>query len=196
VRQELSVGCDPKSCLLRAANAANEQVRCLGQAEPLATGASTTLSALVMVDGAGYVAHVGDSRIYRYRNRRLEQLTADHTLGRELVKRRHIRAKALPNHPLRNVLARALGVEGPVDPGIEKVGVEEGDIFLLATDGFTDVATRSLIRGVLEDGADKSARRLVADLARISAGATDDLTVAVVKEGRVRWRNKSGRAAG
>ena len=94
----------------------------------------TTLSVLVLLKGHALIAHVGDSRIYRFRNGHLEQLTEDETMAQLSVEMGYLRPDEISGHPLSHVLIQALG------QGIEEVHtriekIETGDIFLLCSDG-------------------------------------------------------------
>jgi serine/threonine protein phosphatase PrpC len=184
--REVSAGLpadDVPGLLASGADGANRRVRELAATLPLADGAGSTLSALVVAGDRAFVAHVGDSRVYRFRGGRLRRLTRDHTMGEELVSRRHIPSSALSHHPLRNVLVRALGTAETVDADIVSVPVAAGDLFVLATDGFTSVVPDSRLRGELAVAGSEKPREIVKRLAGAVSGATDDVTVAVVRVG-------------
>ena len=119
---------------------------------------------------------MGDSRIYRLRGGRLEQITQDHSLVAELVRAGLITAGEARNHPRRNIITRALGTQGDNTPDVLAADAKSGDIWLLCTDGLTgmvpdDEIERTLLSLPLEEAAD----RLI-ELA-LQAGGSDNVTL-------------------
>lgn len=168
--------------LYEAMRVADHQVREHGATAPSLRGLGTTLSALLVTEGRGYLAHVGDSRIYRFRDGKLRQLTTDHTLVAEMVRRQHIPSEAADHHPLRHMLSQSLGASEALDPQFLRFEVQSGDLFILATDGFVKVMPDLRLRAVLwevEGDAEAICRALAADAE--TRDPTDDLTVAVVR---------------
>jgi serine/threonine protein phosphatase PrpC len=167
-----------------AVRAANRAVWDEAQANPDFRGMGTTLTALALIrDGDAErfaVANVGDSRVYRLRKGRMEQLTVDHNLVSELVAEGQIGPEEAETHPQRHVLTRALGVypEVEVDVLITEPGV--GDRFLLCSDGLSREVPDPQIESVLRRLASPldAASELVA-LARLHGGS-DNITVVVV----------------
>src|SRR5262245_65530725 len=98
-----------------------------------------TAMTVPLVGSADLVAigHVGDSRAYRLRDGRLEQLTDDHSLVAELVRRGELSPEEAAVHPQRSVITRALGTEADVDVDAFTVDARPGDVFLLCSDGLT-----------------------------------------------------------
>jgi serine/threonine protein phosphatase PrpC len=127
------------------------------------------------------VAHVGDSRIYRYRRGRLEQLTQDHSLLNEYVRMKFIRKEDAATFPLKNVIVRALGLHEKVVVDTAKKMVRDKDYLLLCTDGLSDLVEDEDIAAVFEGETepDALAHRLV-DMA-LDAGGQDNVTVAVLR---------------
>ena len=139
-------------------------------------GMGTTLSLMWRAGRFMYIAHVGDSRIYRLRGGRLEQITQDHSLVAELVRAGLITAGEARNHPRRNIITRALGTQGDNTPDVLAADAKSGDIWLLCTDGLTgmvpdDEIERTLLSLPLEEAAD----RLI-ELA-LQAGGSDNVTL-------------------
>jgi protein phosphatase len=126
--------------LLNACGVANQAVWCQGRRDETSMG--TTLVALAMTTDTGtVVVHIGDSRLYRLRHGRLEQLTHDHTVLADLVRAGEISEAAARVHPHRHVLTRAIGVGPDVDVDYAGASGMPGDRFLLCTDGlFTSVS--------------------------------------------------------
>jgi protein phosphatase len=102
-------------------------------------GMGTTIVACLFYDNTISVAHVGDSRLYRVRQNRLEQITMDHSLLQELVDRGFYSREEAERSTNRNYVTRALGVEVGVEVELQEVRVEPNDIFLLCSDGLPDM---------------------------------------------------------
>ena len=142
------------------------------------SGMGTTMTVAV-VDGRGVtIGHVGDSRAYLARSGRLEQLTEDHSLVSELVRAGKLSPEEAENHPQRSVITRALGTDPDVDVDAFTVAPEEGDVFLICSDGLTTMVGDEAIAQVLDanrgnlDGAAKELIRLAN-----KAGGEDNITV-------------------
>ena len=122
---------------------ANRRVYQRSNEDAAASGMGTTMT-VALVDGdAGTVAigHVGDSRAYRVRGGELEQLTEDHSLVNELLKSGRLSPEEALSHPQRSVITRAIGTEPDVDVDTFTVDAQSGDLFLLCSDGLTDMIT-------------------------------------------------------
>ncbi len=143
----------------------------------------TTLSVLVLLKGHALIAHVGDSRVYRFRDGALEQLTEDETMAQLSVEMGYLRPDEVAAHPLSHVLTQALG------QGIEEVHtriekVEAGDIFLLCSDGLYDMVSDKRIHEILDESAvdHGGCGRLVK--AALGNGGRDNVTVILVEAGQ------------
>lgn len=101
----------------------------------------TTLTILLLRDNLALIAHVGDSRAYLWREDKLACLTIDHSLPGELVRYGQISPEEAANHPLRHRLLRALGPFEEINPEYYTVDVRAGDVFLLCTDGVTNMVS-------------------------------------------------------
>ena len=159
---------------------ANRRVYQRSNEDAAASGMGTTMT-VALVDGdAGTVAigHVGDSRAYRVRGGELEQLTEDHSLVNELLKSGRLSPEEALSHPQRSVITRAIGTEPDVDVDTFTVDAQSGDLFLLCSDGLTDMITDDEILGLVErseDDLETAARRLVEAANR--SGGGDNITV-------------------
>jgi serine/threonine protein phosphatase PrpC len=98
-------------------------------------GMGTTLSAMIFIGNKGFIAHVGDSRIYQYRDGRVQQLTEDHTVFNELIKRGKLTREQIEKVAHKNAITRAVGVYERVEVDTLAVEVLPGDAFLLCSDG-------------------------------------------------------------
>jgi protein phosphatase len=144
----------------------------------------TTIVLLAIVSGpvpVAYIAHVGDSRAYRFRSGTLTLLTKDHTLIEKYLERGILTAESAKTHPERHVLTRALGVGTTVKPTIAAFPILPEDLVLLCSDGLTKMLEDEDIRTLL--AADKLdpaqvCNRLVA--AALDRGGEDNVTVVVV----------------
>jgi serine/threonine protein phosphatase PrpC len=143
-------------------------------------GMGTTLTAALVEGDRVRLAHVGDSRAYLLRDRKLRLLTEDHTLVHRMVSEGEISQEEAETHPQRSVLTRALGVDTVVDVDDDTVQVRPGDRLLLCTDGLTSMVSEEEIEEVLRTVPDPldAAQRLV----RMAneAGGVDNTTVVVL----------------
>jgi protein phosphatase len=118
---------------------ANKIIHQTAQSQPQCEGMGTTLVACLFYDNKISIAHVGDSRLYRMRDNRFEQITMDHSLLQELVDRGYYSQEEAQRSTNRNYVTRALGVEPNVEVEIQEIEVEKGDYFLLCSDGLPDM---------------------------------------------------------
>ena len=145
-------------------------------------GMGTTCTAAYLTDTDLAIAHVGDSRMYRLRAGKVEQLTDDHSLVGELVRRGQLTEEEAEEHPQRSILTRALGPEADVEVDHFSVPVEDGDLFLICSDGLTDMISDAELAELLrepEASLDAKAEALVA--AANAAGGRDNITVVLFR---------------
>jgi protein phosphatase len=137
----------------------------------------TTVTAALVGDETIAVGHVGDSRAYRVRGDEIEQLTDDHSLVADLVRSGRLTSEEADSHPQRSVITRALGTDLDVDVDTFLVAPEDGDIYLLCSDGLTTmVPGPEILRIIREsDGLEPAARALVKAANR--SGGEDNITV-------------------
>jgi PPM family protein phosphatase len=118
---------------------ANKVINQTAQSQPQCEGMGTTLVASLFYDNRVSIAHVGDSRMYRLRGNRFEQITMDHSLLQELVDRGFYSQEEAQRSTNRNYVTRALGVEANVDVEVQEIEVQKGDYFLMCSDGLPDM---------------------------------------------------------
>jgi serine/threonine protein phosphatase PrpC len=161
--------------------AANREVFETAQTRIELNGMGTTLVALLAGGERIALAHVGDSRAYLIRGGRIRQLTDDHSLVAELVRRREISEHAARGHPQRHVLTRALGVRPSAEPDLAELTPTVGDSFVLCSDGLTGHLSDTEIAEALaaDDDLDAICGKLI-DLAN-ARGGEDNITVLVVR---------------
>ena len=118
---------------------ANTSIYQAAQSQPQYAGMGTTLVTCLFYDNRISIAHVGDSRLYRFRRGRFEQLTMDHSLLQELVDRGFYSQEEAARSTNRNYVTRALGVEPTVQVEVQEAEVQPGDVYLLCSDGLPDM---------------------------------------------------------
>lgn len=146
-------------------------------------GMGTTVVACQWDGRQVYWAHVGDSRLYLLRAGELKRITHDHSFVQSLVDQGTITEREAEHHPKKNMLTRAVGVEENLIVDTGSFGVDAGDIFLLCSDGLTNMVDEAVIREALQEGPADKARYLV-DLA-IQAGGFDNITAIVTEDHNV-----------
>jgi protein phosphatase len=129
---------------------ANRRVYERSAADRNVQGMGTTVTAALVEDALVRIGHVGDSRAYRIRDGELEQLTEDHSLVAELVRSGKLSPEEAETHPQRSVITRALGTDPDVDVDTFVVETEQGDIFLLCSDGLTSMVDEQSILTIVE----------------------------------------------
>ena len=144
-------------------------------------GMGATLVAAVFLPGRVLMASVSDSRMYRLRNGRIEQLT-NHTWVHEKLRSRQITPEEATAHPYRSVITRAMGAELNVQPDLREEPSQLGDVYLLCTDGLSNVVTGDDLRQVLASEGPQPAVAGLINLAN-SRGGPDNITAAVVSYG-------------
>jgi PPM family protein phosphatase len=166
---------------------ANRQVYERAREDTDASGMGTTITVALFEDGIVSIGHVGDSRAYLIRDRKVDQLTEDHSLVAELVRSGRLSPEEAETHPQRSVITRALGTDPDVDVDVFSVEAKPGDLFLICSDGLTGMVDDETILDVVErqrEDLDASAKELIAAANRM--GGDDNITVVffeVVQEG-------------
>ena len=157
---------------------ANRRVYERSNSDPAASGMGTTITAALVEGTRVTFGHVGDSRAYLLRDGVMEQLTEDHSLVNELMKSGKLSPEEAETHPQRSVITRALGTDPDVDVDTFVIEAQEGDLFLICSDGLTTMIGDEEILELLEqhhDDLDRAAKSLVAAANR--AGGEDNITV-------------------
>jgi len=146
------------------------------QAEEMA-GMGTTLTALVIREKKAVIGHVGDSRIYLWRDGMLSLLSEDHSMVNELVRLGQLTEEKAKNHPHKNVLSRALGVDRTTIVDCFQLEVQPGDVFLLCTDGFTNIIEDEEIVGEFSGSGTWEEHLETLKQTVLERGAPDNFTV-------------------
>ncbi|MGH7287934.1 MAG: Stp1/IreP family PP2C-type Ser/Thr phosphatase [Myxococcota bacterium] len=167
--------------LRRAIEDANRAIYAASRQRSDYSGMGTTVVALLAEGGRASLAHVGDSRAYRVRDRRIRQLTDDHSIVGELLRRHEISADDAREHPHRHVLTRALGVRGHVQPDLAELTPEAGDVFVLCSDGLTNhVEDQEIAKLALESPDLEECCEALIELAN-HRGGEDNTTVVLAR---------------
>jgi protein phosphatase len=164
-----------------AIRAANEAIHSRAESDFHLIGMGTTLVGLVTERRRVLVFNVGDSRCYRLRKRKLEQISRDHSLVEEQVRMGRLTPDEALRSPLRNVITRALGTQPSVEPDLFELEAKAGDIFLLCSDGLTGEVPDPQIEALL--AADLPLEQLCATLVEAAnvAGGHDNITCLLVR---------------
>jgi PPM family protein phosphatase len=173
-------GTEP-TALLDALTKANRAIARAAADDPDLTGMGTTATAALLEGGILYLVHVGDSRAYLIRDGRIIQVTEDHSVVAEMVRRGTLSADAAENHPARHVITRALGVDADVKIDALRVDLEPGDVVVLCTDGLSGPVGDDDILGAV-DGA-MALQDAAESLVRMAneAGGPDNVTVVLAR---------------
>lgn len=184
-------GGKPESKVLGdAIQQANRNIYEMARLEPEYAGMGSTVVAVIFHGGLLSVGHVGDSRLYRFRNGILEQLTQDHSVVQELVSRGLATAEEARQTVSKNLVTRALGVDPEVLADINEIPLEDNDIYLLCSDGLNDVLADGDIEMMLiEHGRQlETAAHHMVDTAN-ARGGPDNISVILVCAGSDFARN-------
>ena len=168
--------------LLRSAfERANSEIFETARREAELSGMGTTGVALLLTgESLSLVAHVGDSRAYRMRGDELEQLTGDHSVVGELVRRGQLTSEEARVHPQSNEILRAIGTQPEVEVEITEIDIRPGDRYLLCSDGLCGMLPDSEIARILNSVPPAEAVDQLIDLAN-EAGGNDNITVQIAE---------------
>ena len=146
-------------------------------------GMGTTIVTVHFANNQAYVGHVGDSRVYFWRTGQLKQITEDHSLLNDYLKAKKLSPDEIEAFPHKNVIVRALGMKDTVQVDVAKVDPEDGDIFLLCSDGLSGMVNDASIQDILTKTVElELACTQLIDQAN-AAGGNDNVTCVLA-----RWR--------
>jgi PPM family protein phosphatase len=167
--------------LVQAAQDANAEIFALSEADARRAGMGTTLTAAYVGTREVFIAHVGDSRAYRWRDVELARITEDHSLVEELLRQGRLTVEEAEEHPQRSIITRALGPEPSVAVDTWNYPLRPGDVVMLCSDGLTDMLPEQQVRDALFETSslDEAADRLIADAN--AAGGRDNITVVLFR---------------
>jgi len=181
VFSDLTVNTGNKSDALdpigRSFDLANRRILSHVEENPAHRGMGCTAELLALNKRSYYLGHVGDSRTYLFRAKELRQLTRDHSFVQDLVDKGVITPEEARTHRMRHVIMRAVGTGESLAVDLMKGEVEPGDLFLLCSDGLTDMVEDDVIRQILSMPMELSRRAGELIEAAKSAGGFDNITV-------------------
>ncbi len=162
--------------------AANKGIYDAAQARPECAGMGTTIVAAVFFGNRVSIGHIGDSRCYRLRGEKFEQLTHDHSLLQEQIDSGQITAEQAKYSLNKNLVTRALGIEAIVPADIVEYRIEANDIYLLCSDGLTDMVEPDAIHGIIDERRQELAQA-AAELVELANqnGGRDNISVVLVR---------------
>ena len=169
----------------RILNEVTEEVYTLSCQEEQYSGMGTTIVVATVADKTAYIMNVGDSRLY-YFDEKLHQVTMDHSLVEELVRAGEINREESRNHPQKNIITKAVGVAGDVQPDFFIVDMKEESSLLLCSDGLTNMVDDEKLEEILSgDGTEEEMAEKCIEEA-LFYGGLDNIAVVIA-------RNRSGR---
>jgi len=161
----------------KAFSLANKKILDHIKVDPSHQGMGCTAELMAFIDGGFFLGHIGDSRTYRFRNGELKQMTKDHSLVQNMVDKGMITQEQARTHSHRNVILRAVGIEKNISLDLIKGKTLPEDIYLLCSDGLTDMVEDTLIREVLLSNISLPQKvEGFIELAKL-AGGSDNITV-------------------
>jgi protein phosphatase len=162
--------------------AANKGIYEAAQARPECAGMGTTIVAAVFCGNRVSIGHIGDSRCYRLRGEKLEQLTHDHSLLQEQIDSGQLTKEQAKYSLNKNLVTRALGIEAIVPADISEYRLEADDVYLLCSDGLTDMVEPDVVQGILQ-GKRTELPEAAADLVELANqnGGRDNISVILVR---------------
>ena len=171
----------PLSLIEQGVLEANRTVFFESQADPRYSGMGTTMTTLLIKGNKVYCGHVGDSRLYLWREGQLCQLTQDHSLVWELARAGTISMEETRTHPQRNILTRAVGTADSIQIDFEEFDWAKDDVLMLCTDGLTSMLTDKEICTILSEKTSLECRmNLLLDSAN-QAGGYDNITIILLQ---------------
>ena len=160
----------------------NRQIYHQQEHDDALTGMGTTLSVLWMSDNFVYIGHVGDSRVYLLRDGEFKQMTLDHSLVEQLVREGVLTEDEAQNHPMRNIITRAIGTDESVEVDVVVEERRKGDLWLACSDGLHGLVDDRQMRDALRQYAPEKAADVLLKAA-LDAGGRDNVTLVIVHDG-------------
>jgi PPM family protein phosphatase len=167
--------------LTTAIKIANGHVWRKSQESMSSSGMGTTIAGVLLDGASAIVAHIGDSRVYLFRDETLSQLTIDDTMVQGMVSKGLLSPENAAIHPMRNVLTQAAGAQDSVDVHVLEQSLQWGDLLLLCSDGLYGCVSTKTMESILSSGVqvEQAVNRLISEAVR--AGAPDNVSAVVLR---------------
>lgn len=177
---ELKTSDEIKSVIYEAVSSANQAIYLKSEKDENLKNMGTTVIVCVVSMGELYVAHMGDSRTYLISNDRITQITTDHSMVQEMLNKGKLTVEEARNHPQKNIITRALGVNPDIKLDYNTVDIKQGDIVLSCTDGLTNTVKESDIYDICKkyENKEEAVNKLIATGNK--NGGNDNITVSLI----------------
>ncbi len=172
-----------RSVLKKAVAEQSRQLHLEGNSESGFKDMGATIVITLLRNGRCFVANIGDSRAYLFRNNHLSQLTRDHSVISELIEKGRIRPEDADNHHAQGQITRYLGMEEKAHPHVRSLALKKADRILLCTDGLTDLVDEKAIAAILKSDTDPQVACKTLVAAANKAGGYDNITTLIIDWG-------------
>jgi serine/threonine protein phosphatase PrpC len=167
-----------RNMLLCAIEAANAEVYRRAHTDKDLLGMGTTVVTVIVTSGKVYVIHIGDSRVYLSCKDNICRLTRDHSIVQEMIETGQITEQEARNHPRKNIITRALGVQETTGSDYCETQISDDDAILICTDGLSNNISDEAIQEVIRTNGDINELVRLANL----SGGTDNITVVLISK--------------
>lgn len=170
-----------KNMLDSALTAANIEVYDFSVVKPELQGMGTTVVCAIVRDNQAYIAHAGDSRAYVVNRDEITQITTDHSMVQDLLSKGKITSEEAENHPNKNIITRAVGVDKSIKIDFAQVDLNDDDVLLLCTDGLSNYVSNNEILEIMSDGKHYAYADRLVNKANNNGGG-DNITVVIISK--------------
>lgn len=172
--------------LRRNIESANQRVILDQNESGLENGMRTTLAALYIDEQSAYIINAGDSRVYRFRNDQVEQLSKDHSVVQNLLDTGEITLEESFSHPKRNIITKCIGEEDRVNARIidYSEGIHNDDVYVLCSDGISDCIRNEEIKTILSNNKEKALKDICREFIKraLDNGSTDNISICLMRK--------------
>lgn len=180
--EEVKNGTSVISVMKEAVSSTNDILRDkAAKSEEISRCGTTVVMATITNEDILYVANIGDSRLYHLSNNELHQITEDHSLVEEMVKKGHISREKARFHPDKNIITKAIGSEPFIEPDFFEVKVKEGDRILLCSDGVSNMMEEGRLKEILASPWELSEIGDTLVRTAVENGGKDDITLVIIE---------------
>lgn len=170
-----------KNMLDSALTAANIEVYDMADAKPELHGMGTTVVCAIVRDNQAFIAHAGDSRAYVLTDGTINQITTDHSMVQDLLSRGKITDEQAANHPNKNIITRAVGVDKSIEIDFDQVDLDDNSTLILCTDGLSNYVSNDEIVEIMSDGKHYAFADRLVQKANENGGG-DNITVVAISK--------------